>query len=740
MKFLFSILFTFVLYQLSAQHADTNVDFVDPTIGGVGVLLVPTRPTVQLPNSMVRVFPFKKDQLDDQISYFPLTISSHRHTHLFSILPFSGEINDSIWNQRRTYDQEKTFPYYYSTTFEDSQDSLAFAPGARAGLFRFYFNSEKKHYLRLKVINEGEISTEGKRIVKGIEQFKGMKAFFYGKIDSDIEKVIYRSTNDKKAALIKVGSRNKIVNFKYGISFISIEQAKQNLEKEIVKWDFENLKKKAKSEWSKVLSQIKVEGGTEAQKKIFYTALYRCYERMININEDGKYYSAYDHQVHSSADPFFVDNWIWDTYIAMEPLFAILNPELQNQKIQSYIKMYEQSDWMPSFALLYGDYPVMTGNHVAPWILDSWIKGIRKYDLKRAYEGLAKNSLQGTLLPYRNGPSTPLDSFYNKNGYMPSLRPDQKETYREVHDFEKRQSVSVTQENSFDDWCLAQLAGELGKKNDQELFLKRAGYYKNLFREEKASVWPKDEMGKWIEPFDPKFSGGQGGRDYFTENTAYTYDWNVKHDLDGLFELMGGKLKAEEKLDNLFREDLGRSKYKFWAVFPDATGLVGQFSMGNEPSFHIPYLYNYLGSPWKTQKRIRMLMETYFTDNVFGIPGDEDGGGMSAFVMFSMMGFFPVTPGIPAYTIGSPVFDKISIELPNGKSFSVITKNNSKENKYIQKITLNGSPLTKTFFTHEDILKGNVLEIEMGNHPNKSWGTIDAAPPSSINYKPLRER
>jgi predicted alpha-1,2-mannosidase len=322
---------------------------------------------------------------------------------------------------------------------------------------------------------------------------------------------------------------------------------------------------------------------------------------------------------------------------------------------------------------------------------------------------------------------------------MPALRLDQKETYPEVHDFEKRQSVSVTQENSFDDWCLALLAQELGKKEDSELFIKRAAFYKNVFRTEKASVWPKDDQGKWIEPFDPKFSGGQGGRDYFTENTAYTYDWNVKHDLEGLFEMMGGKKKAEAKLDLLFREDLGRSKYKFWAVFPDATGLVGQFSMGNEPSFHIPYLYNYLGSPWKTQKRIRMLLETYFTDNIFGIPGDEDGGGMSAFIIFSMMGFFPVTPGIPYYTIGSPVFDKISIDLPNGKTFSVIAKNNSRANKYIQSITLNGKPLTKTYFSHQDLLSGGRLEMEMGSMPNKSWGSNPgAAPPSSIDYSTLR--
>jgi predicted alpha-1,2-mannosidase len=198
---------------------------------------------------------------------------------------------------------------------------------------------------------------------------------------------------------------------------------------------------------------------------------------------------------------------------------------------------------------------------------------------------------------------------------------------------------------------------------------------------------------------------------------------------------MGGPEKAEEKLDQLFREDLGLPKWKFWYTQPDASGLVGQFVMGNEPSFHIPYIYNYLGSPWKTQKRIRMLLDAFFTDNLFGIPGDEDGGGMSAFVVFSMMGFFPVTPGIPVYNIGSPVFDQTTVNLPNGKIFSVVSRNNSKENKYIQQAFLNGKVLEKPWFNHDDLVNGGTLELIMGDQPNKEWGNRpDEAPPSSIQY------
>ena len=235
---------------------------------------------------------------------------------------------------------------------------------------------------------------------------------------------------------------------------------------------------------------------------------------------------------------------------------------------------------------------------------------------------------------------------------------------------------------------------------------------------------PKDAAGKWID-IDPKFDGGMGGRDYYDENNGWTYLWNVQQDILGLQKLMGGRDAFESRLDQMFREDLGRSVYALNAKFPDFTGIVGQFSMGNEPSFHIPYLYNLTKSPWKTQKKIRMLLNTWFKDNIFGIPGDEDGGGMSAFVVFSSMGFYPITPGIPVYTIGSPLFSKIKINLPNGKVFTINAPNCNEKNKYIQKASLNGKTLDGPWFTHEDLVNGGTLELEMGSYPNKSWGASE---------------
>jgi predicted alpha-1,2-mannosidase len=713
-----------------AQPIQGNLKYVDPTIGGIPYLLEPTRPTMHLPNSMVRMYPIRKDQLDDQISYFPLSMYSHRIGNVFSVMPYTESTVSSVI-AKATYDHEKTAPHYYSVVLEEPQIKVEFSPAERSGYFRFTSLSQLPVNLQLGIINEGSLSTQGKRVLTGTEEFKGMKAYVYAELKSDVTQS-KGGENTGKNLMLK--STSTVVDLKYGISFISIAQAKANLEKEIPNWSLDVVKQNAERVWENTLSQINVSGGSEAQKRSFYTALYRTYERMVNINEYGKYYSAYDHKVHTDSRPFYVDNWIWDMYLAQEPLHMILNPEKEADKLQSYVQMYQQSGWMPSFALVFGDNPCMTGNHAAAWMTDAWFKGIKNFDIKTGYEGVKKNSLQGTLLPWKNGPMTELDMFYSKHGYFPALKPGEKETVTGVDDFEKRQSVAVTLQQSYDDWCLAKLANTLGYKKDSELFLKTASNYKNVFRTDKGFMWPKDSEGNWIEPFDPKFSGGLGGRQYFTENNAYTYDWDVKHDLSGLFTLMGGTKSAEAKLDLLFRENLGRSKYNLQATFPDATGLVGQFVMGNEPSFHIPYLYNYLGSPWKTQKRIRSLLNTWFKDNEFGIPGDEDGGGMSAFVVFSMMGFYPVTLGSPVYTIGSPVFNQISVKLSNGKVFTIKATGNSEDAKYIQSAKLNGQILNNPWFTHEQLVNGGTLEFKMSTTPNKLWGsTVQIKSMSNLN-------
>lgn len=711
-----------------------NLDYVDPTIGNVGRLLEPTRPTVQLPNQLIRMAPDRKDFLDDQLSGFPLTIVSHRMGEVFSLKPMINALTKHSWNKRLTYDQEITRPWYYSTWLVDDEVKVEFAPGVKTGIYRFTFPAVPDKAILLDVYNGGPSAYHflSGNTLTGMETYHGdIKVYMYGQFSTAALSTTTlqngqmasgtQTVGERGRAVIKFPPATKEVTFKYAISYVSPEQAKKNFEEEISRQTFESVAANGKKLWAAAMGQIKVEGGTTAQRRSFYTALYRCYERMVNITEDGQYYSGYNKQVNKDARPFYVDDWSWDTYLALHPLRMIINPNVEQDMLQSYVRMYEQSGWMPTFPVLYGDHACMNGFHSSVIFLDAYRKGLRNFDVQKAYEGMRKNATSATMLPWENGDKTPLDDFYHQHGYFPALHPGEKETEPKVHDFEKRQAVAVTLGGSYDDWAVGQLAKDLGKQDDYTLFSKRGMNYKNLWNNDQQFFLPKDEKGNWIA-IDPKFDGGMGGRDYYDENNGWTYMWQVQEDIPGLVALMGGKAAFEARLDQLFREGLGRSKYAFWAKFPDATGLIGQYSMGNEPSFHIPYLYNFTDAPWKTQKHIRQLLDVWFKDNIFGVPGDEDGGGMMAFVVFSSMGFYPVTPGLPVYTIGSPVFSKVTIDLPNGKQFTLTAKNCSATNKYIQKATLNGKPLNTPWFTHEQLVNGGRLELEMGPVPNKAWG------------------
>ena len=727
MKFL-----VIVLAFLSSNSAYTqmkiidNLKYVDPQIGGVAPFLVPTRTRIHLPNAMVRMYPDRKDYKDDQIKSFPLTTRKHRSDPLFSLLPVSGNVSEnsepiSAWDS----ELEIAHPYYYSTWLEDFNVTLEFSPGEKTGFYRFNYGNKESKKLFLKKLNGGDWQLNEDGSLVGTESFEGMKAYAYCVFD--VKGDFTQVKTDKKITNSWITWNNaelKQVNFKYGISFISIEQAKNNLEKEIPNWDFEKVKNNAIEKWSNVLDQIEVEGGTEAYRRSFYTALYRSYERMVNISEDGKYYSNYDKKIHKGEQNFYADDWVWDTFLALHPLRYIVQPDMESDMMASYVRMYQQSGWLPQFPQIHGDAPPMNGFHSTIMLLDAYNKGINKFDINVAYEAMKKNALEGTMVPWRLGAASPLDKLALKLGYFPALHPEEKETEPLVDSFEKRQAVAVTLAQSYDDWALAQLAKKLGKEQDYQYFSKTAKNFQNLYWKEKGFFMPKDTAGKWID-IDPKFDGGMGGRDYYDENNGWTYLWNVQQDILGLQKLMGGRDAFESRLDQMFREDLGRSVYALNARFPDFTGIVGQFSMGNEPSFHIPYLYNLTKSPWKTQKKIRMLLNTWFKDNIFGIPGDEDGGGMSAFVVFSSMGFYPITPGIPVYTIGSPLFSKIKINLPNGKVFTINAPNCNEKNKYIQKASLNGKTLDGPWFTHEDLVNGGTLELEMGSYPNKSWGASE---------------
>jgi predicted alpha-1,2-mannosidase len=722
----------------TSEPKEKLLQYIDPTIGNVAQLLEPTQPTAYLPNQVIRVYPIRKDYLDDQILNFPLTVVSHRLGVVFGIQPSTQEISPQSWNHKMPYDHdlEITRPWYYSTYLLNDGVTVEFSPGRKTGIYRFSFPPGKNKEVLFNAYNEDVSSFHfiSPLAISGMETWHGdIKIYMYGEFSIggrtgflDNNQLVYGNDISTKSgrAFISFPSSSDTVEFRYAISFISEQQAIINYNNEINKKSFAEVELNAEQKWTDQISQIRVEGGTESQKRSFYTALYRCSERMVDISEDSFYYSGYNRKINSDARPFYVDDWSWDTYLALHPLRMILHPSQEEDMLQSYVRMYEQSKWMPTFPVLFGDYACMNGFHSSIVFLDAFRKGLRNFDVQTAYQGMRKNAVSATLLPWRNGEKTELDDFYQINGYFPALAPGVKETVNEVHPFEKRQAVAVTLGASYDDWATSQLARDLGKINDYELFEKSSKNYLNLWNKDQMFFLPKDDKGNWIK-IDPAFDGGMGGRDYFDENNGWTYLWQVQEDIPGLINLMNGKDSFEGRLDKLFREDLGRSKYAFWSKFPDATALIGQYSMGNEPSFHIPYLYNYTNSPWKTQQKIRLLLSTWFKDDIFGIPGDEDGGGMSAFIVFSSMGFYPLTPGLPVYTIGSPVFSKITIALENGKQFTVIAHHCSEINKYIQGAEMNGVQLNTPWFTHEQLIQGGTLELDMGPKPNKKWGTGD---------------
>jgi predicted alpha-1,2-mannosidase len=729
------------------------VDLVDPNIGGVGHLLQPTVPTVQLPHSMIRIAPLRTPEVLDKylapkIYAFPLTITSHRIAEAFALMPTCGRrtVKRQEVASEYDHDHEIATPYYYSVVLESYDIQSEHTVTERAGYFRFRFTRPEESHVILRSHKKGSLEVVGPNVVRGMEEDQHVRYYFYAEFskpfdafgtsvnEDDIVRGNARVEGQNAAVIVHYASAAapREVEVKYGFSFISMDQAKQNVNDEIPGWGFDDVKDRARSLWNVALNNIRVEGGSEKQQRIFYTALYRSHERMINVSENGKYFSAFDGQVHEDGGhPFYVDDWLWDTYRSLHPLQMLIDPDRKQDMIRSYVRMYEQTGVMPAFPIVRGDHACMIGHHAVSLVADAYAKGLRNYDIEKAYQGLKATLTQATMLPWANGPLTELDSVYFTKGFFPALAPGQTEWVKEVHHWEKRQSVAVTLELSYDAWCMAELARGLGKSDDQAYFAQLAKYYVNVYNTSTGFMSPKTADGNWIEPFDPKLSGGQGGRAYFAECNSWTYTWSVQHDIQGLIELMGGRERFVDRLNQLFNAGLSIDKFFFLGQFPDATGLNGQFAMGDEPSFHIPYLYNYAGAPWRTQKSVRQLMDVWFDDDPLGICGDEDGGALSSWYVFSAMGFYPVTPGSPTYNIGSPIFDKVTIELGNEKQFVIRAVNVSAANKYIQSATMNGKPLERPWFEHAEIKDGATLELVMGPRPNRSWGSKpEDAPPS----------
>lgn len=726
----------------------TPVDYVNPYMGNISHLLVPTFPTIHLPNSMLRVYPERPDYTSDQIKGLPLIVTSHRGSSAFNLSPYQGREETLRPVVNYTYDNEVIKPYYYRVYLDEQNTDIKYAPSHQSAQYEISYEKDAPVYLILNSKNGAMRVNDN--TVSGYQQLENnTRVYLYLETENKPEKTGVLQDNKLNTELDTIrgnnacvalyfGDKAQVQKIRYGISFISEEQAKSNMEREQKFYDVNALAEAGKKVWNDALGKIEVQSPDENEKTIFYTSLYRCYERPVNISEDGRYFSAFDGKVHEDGgNAFYTDDWIWDTYRATHPLRVLIDTLTETNVIRSYILMAEQMGdmWMPTFPEITGDSRRMNSNHAVATVADAYAKGLRGFDLEKAYLVCKKGIEEKTLAPWSGKPAGWLDDFYKKNGYIPALAPGEKETVPEVHHFEKRQPIAVTLGTSYDQWCLSQIAEDLGKKDDAEHYLKCSYNYRNVYNPETQFFHPKDKNGKFIEPFDYRFSGGQGAREYYGENNAWVYRWDVPHNVGDLIAIMGGADRFIENLNQTFREPLGRGKYSFYAQLPDHTGNVGQFSMANEPSLHIPYLYNYAGQPWMTQKRIRTLLKEWFRNDLMGVPGDEDGGGISAFVAFSSMGFYPVTPGSPTYNIGSPMFPYVKMTLSNGKIFEIIAENCSDENKYIQSATLNGKELNQPWFNHSDIANGGKLVLKMGDKANKAWGSdLKNVPPSA---KPL---
>ena len=723
------------------------VDYVNPYIGNISHLLVPTFPTIQLPNSLMRIYPTRGDYTSERLEGLPVVVTNHRERSAFRISVTQGtELKPII---STSWDQERVTPYSYYVQIADNTIDVSLAVSHQSAIYDFEFSNPDQPAAVILCSDNGKMNAQGSH-AEGYQQLSSsMRIFFSGEFsvkpiecgvlrDGDIQSGQARAEGRQASVAFRFPAGTRKVSLRYGISLIGETQASHNLAREQKGFNRLAVEKKGRKVWNETLGHIQVKGGSEDQKTVFYTSYYRTFERPVCLSEDGRYFSAFDGKIHyDDGVPFYTDDWIWDTYRAAHPLRALIFPAVEENIISSYLLMAEQmgTKWMPTFPEMTGDTRRMNSNHGVAMVADALYKGLQ-VDADRAFEYCRRGIEEKTLAPWCGNPAGWIDDFYKQHGYIPALNEGEKETDPNVHGFEKRQPVAVTLGTSYDEWCLSRIAQWRGDEENRQKYLRLSYNYRNVWNAETRFFHPKDKDGRFLPNFDYRFGGGLSAREAYDENNGWTYRWDVQHNLADLARMMGGREQMVANLDQTFAEGMGRGKREFYNQLPDQTGNIGQFTMANEPSLHIPYIYNYAGAPWKTQKRVRQVLRTWFRNDVMGIPGDEDGGGLTSFVVFSSIGFYPVTPGFPAYNIGSPLFNTTTLSLPGGKTFVVEAQNNSEDNKYIQSATLNGKPWNKPWFSHDDIKDGGRLVLVMGKHPNKQWGADkQVAPPSEDKEK-----
>ena len=702
-----------------------------------------TFPGVVLPHGMVQLSPDTRTEGWDACSgYYATdsTILGFSHTHLSGtgmadfgdilftpvagITPDNNSLNNYLPSSFKK-ENEKASPGYYSVFLDTYGIQAELTATCRTGLHRYTYqkNSEAgllidlQHAIHdqnilsssIQVINDTEIT--GMRMTEGWA--KRQYIYFHVKFSEKFNHALFQNGILQKGVdALEGGNIKALLNFgekemvlaKIGISAVDAEGAYKNLEEENPGWDFDKIQKNATLSWENELRTIEVEGGSEKQRKIFYTSMYHAaIHPSIYMDVDGRY-RGQDLNIHQSNDfTNYTVFSLWDTFRALNPYVTIVQPELANDYIRCLLKKYEQGGILPKWDLASCYTGTMIGYHAVSLIADAYTKGIRDYDMELAYQAMLRS------VPYDTS-----GIIVHHPAIWEWLMSDAKK-YNEDLGFVPADKVlfatSRALEFAYNDWCIAQVASGLGKDADYNRFMERASRYKQYYDPQTGFMRALTSNGKWLEPFNPAYSDHMNSP--YCEGNAWQWSWFAPHDVEGLISLMGGKQMFVNKLDSLFTVD---STIEGENASIDITGLIGQYAHGNEPSHHIIYLYNYVGQAWKTQELADKIMNQLYDATPDGLSGNEDCGQMSAWYILNAMGFYQVAPGKPEYTIGRPLFDKVTIHLSNGKNLVIEAKNNSAENKFVKNFTVNGVQTESLSFTHQDIVNGGKILFEMTNN------------------------
>ncbi len=710
-----------------AKKEKKRIDYVNPFIGTGGH--GHTFPGATLPFGMMQLSPDTRLDGWDGCSgyhYSDSEIYGFSHTHLSGtgvsdygdilLMPTNkvvfnnGADGKEGYKSKFSHKNEIAEPGFYKVHLDDTNIDVALTVSKRSGIHKYQFPENSKQIIILDLEHRDEVLDSKVQIIdnKTIEGFRHSKAWatnqqlFYAiQFSKPFLKVTYLNENSEgksvKAAFEFDTNSENMIDVKIGISAVDVEGAKMNLEKEIGQKTFEEVKNEAQQIWENQLNKIVIEDENDNHKVNFYTSLYHT---MIAPNlyqdVDGRY-RGMDLEIHQTTDfEYYTVFSLWDTYRAAHPLYTIIEQKRTNDFIKTFLSKYDEAGIMPIWDLSANETGCMIGYHAVPVIADAFLKGIKNYDIEKAFEAIKHSAIQDKL---------GLES-YKKLGFIPVEK--------------ESESVSKTLEYAYDDWTIAQMAKSLGKENEYKIFIERAQNYKNVFDPETQFMRGRFK-NSWFSPFDPYEVNFN-----YTEANAWQYSFYVPQDITGFIKLLGGKKPLENQLDKLFtakNETSGRNQ-------ADITGLIGQYAHGNEPSHHMAYLYNFVNKPYKTQEKVRQILTELYQNSPDGISGNEDCGQMSAWYIFSSLGFYPVTPGSNQYIIGSPLFEKATINLENGKSFTIQAKNSKPENKYIKSVQLNGKNYEFSYLNHQDIINGGTLIFEMTNKPT-NWGTKDAFIPST---------